>query len=104
MIGSSRPRRASPNVRSASRRAAIQARSRSRGCTIAATRTAGLRVLSLEHAPEPETEILYEGKKVGRITSAAIADDGVLALAYVRREVPEDAELDVGHSRATQLH
>jgi folate-binding protein YgfZ len=64
----------------------------------------GLRVLSLENLPEPGTEILYEGKNVGRITSAASADGGVLALAYVRREVPEDAELEVGHSRATQLH
>jgi folate-binding protein YgfZ len=64
----------------------------------------GLRVLALEEAPEPETDILYEGKNVGRITSAATADGGALALAYVRREVPEDAELEVGRSRATQLH
>src|SRR5688500_103843 len=64
----------------------------------------GLRVLSLAHAPEPETEILYDGKSVGRITSSAPADGGAVALAYVRREVPDDAELQVGSSKATQLH
>jgi tRNA-modifying protein YgfZ len=64
----------------------------------------GLRVLSLDEPPAAETEILYAGKSVGRITSAAAAPDGAFALAYVRREVPEDAELEVGRSRATQLH
>jgi folate-binding protein YgfZ len=64
----------------------------------------GLRVLRLETTPEPETEILYEGKSVGRITSAAPASGGAVALAYVRREVPDDAQLGVGQSSATQLH
>ena len=64
----------------------------------------GLRVLSLDELPEAETEIVYAGKRVGRITSAAPASDGVVALAYVRREVPEDAELVVGRAVATQLH
>ena len=64
----------------------------------------GLRVLSLDELPEAETEIVYAGKSVGRITSAAAAPEGAVALAYVRREVPEDAVLEVGHSRATQLH
>ena len=64
----------------------------------------GLRVLSLDELPEAETEIVYAGKRVGRITSAATASDGVVALAYVRREVPEDAELVVGRAVATQLH
>ena len=64
----------------------------------------GLRVLSLDELPEAETEIVYAGKSVGRITSAAAAPDGAVALAYVRREVPEDAELEVGRSVATQLH
>ena len=64
----------------------------------------GLRVLSLHELPEVETEIVYAGKSVGRITSAATAPDGVVALAYVRREVPADAELEVGRSVATQLH
>ena len=64
----------------------------------------GLRVLALDELPDAETEIVYAGKSVGRITSAASAPDGVVALAYVRREVPADAELEVGRSVATQLH
>jgi len=61
----------------------------------------GLRVLRLDEVPEPETEVLYDGKSVGRITSAVRAEDGGIALAYVRREVPEDAELTVGTHAAT---
>jgi tRNA-modifying protein YgfZ len=61
----------------------------------------GLRVLELDALPEPETEIVYEGKSVGRITSAVPLGDGAIALAYVRREVPEDAELTVGAHAAT---
>ena len=38
--------------------------------------------------PAPDTELVYEGKAVGRITSAARDGDRVVALAYVRREVP----------------
>jgi tRNA-modifying protein YgfZ len=64
----------------------------------------GLRVLTLDQVPELETEIVYEGKPVGRITSAASAGDGAVALAYVRREVPADAELAVGRSTAAPLH
>jgi folate-binding protein YgfZ len=64
----------------------------------------GLRVLALAELPAPEADLSYEGKSVGRITSAAPTGDGAVALAYVRREVPEDAELETGQSRATQLH
>ncbi|HEY7793554.1 MAG TPA: hypothetical protein VIA10_06070 [Gaiellaceae bacterium] len=64
----------------------------------------GLRVLTLAELPEPEAELLYEGKVVGRVTSSAPDDDGALALAYVRREVPDDAPLQVGRLTATQLH
>jgi tRNA-modifying protein YgfZ len=64
----------------------------------------GLRVLSLDALPAPETEIVYDGKPVGRITSAAAGESGAVALAYVRREVPEDAELAVGSLVATPLH
>ena len=49
-----------------------------------------LRVLALEGA-EPGAELFLDGKQVGRVTSAA---PGV-ALAYVRREVPEDALFEV---------
>jgi folate-binding protein YgfZ len=48
-----------------------------------------LRVLDIEGGAEPGDELLYEDKKVGRITSAV---NGV-ALGYVRVEVPQDAEL-----------
>jgi tRNA-modifying protein YgfZ len=50
-----------------------------------------LRVLAIERA-EPGDELRYRDKIVGRITSVA---DGI-ALAYVRTEVPEDAELELG--------
>jgi len=64
----------------------------------------GLRVLALAELPAPETDLSYEGKTVGRITSSAPTGDGAVALAYVRREVPEDAELAVGPQIATPLH
>jgi tRNA-modifying protein YgfZ len=48
-----------------------------------------LRVLDVEGEATPGTELLYEDKKVGRITSAVPG----LALAFVRAEVPEDAQL-----------
>ena len=55
----------------------------------------GLRVLELTKLPAPDTQLVYEGKAVGRITSAARDGDRVVALAYVRREVPQGAELDL---------
>ena len=61
----------------------------------------GLRVLELDQAASPEAELVYEGKTVGRITSVARDGDTVVALAYVRREVPEDAELTIGGDVAT---
>ena len=54
-----------------------------------------LRVLEVDSA-RPGDEIRLGEKVVGRVTSAA---DG-LALAYVRTEVPEDAELEIGSVRA----
>ena len=66
----------------------------------------GLRVLALEGSEPPayDAELTLDGKRIGRITSAVVDGDGVLALAYVRREVPEEAELACGSRRATQLH
>jgi tRNA-modifying protein YgfZ len=66
----------------------------------------GLRVLRIDasEAPEQDAELSYEGKTVGRVTSAARSDGGVVALAYVRAEVPADAELAVGSSVARSLH
>jgi folate-binding protein YgfZ len=57
-----------------------------------------LRVLELEGdtPPEPGTELLRDGKVVGRITSAVKG----LALGYVRVEVPADAELELAASAA----
>jgi folate-binding protein YgfZ len=56
-----------------------------------------LRVLDV--AAEPGAEVRLGDKVVGRVTSAAAG----LALAYVRREVPDDAELDVAGAPA-RLH
>ncbi len=54
----------------------------------------GLRVLELGELPEQDTPLLHDGREVGRVTSAARREDGtVVALAYVRTEVPDDAPL-----------
>jgi folate-binding protein YgfZ len=50
-----------------------------------------LRVLEIEGDADPGDELLYEGKKAGRITSAVPG----LALGFVRTEVPDDAQLDI---------
>jgi len=57
-----------------------------------------LRVLDVEQA-SPGDEIVLDGKAVGRVTSAAPGK----ALGYVRREVPDDAGLQVGGAEA-RLH
>jgi folate-binding protein YgfZ len=57
-----------------------------------------LRVLEVESAT-PGDEVRLEEKPVGRVTSAVPG----LALAYVRAEVPDDAELEVDGSPA-RLH
>jgi folate-binding protein YgfZ len=54
----------------------------------------GLRVLELSDVPEYDAELVHDGKVVGRVTSAARRADGsVVALAYVRAEVADDAPL-----------
>ena len=64
-----------------------------------------LRVLELEgdELPAYDAELDYEGKVVGRVTSAVRDGENVIGLAYVRVEVPQDAELRVGERLATQL-
>jgi folate-binding protein YgfZ len=64
-----------------------------------------LRVLELggEELPEYDAELTYDGKPVGRVTSAARDDDRIVALAFVRVEVPRDALLDLGSREARQL-
>jgi len=60
-----------------------------------------LRVLDLDDVPPYDTEVVHEGKPVGRITSAARRPDGsVVALAYVRVEVPEGARLELARAEA----
>jgi folate-binding protein YgfZ len=53
-----------------------------------------LRVLELDELPERDAPLVHDGREVGRVTSAARRGDGtVVALAYVRTEVPDDAPL-----------
>jgi len=65
-----------------------------------------LRVLVVEatEPPERDTDVRHGEKVVGRVTSAAPADGRVVALAYVRAEVPAEAELAVGSAIARPLH
>ena len=66
----------------------------------------GLRVLAVEgeDLPAPDAELSLSDKVVGRVTSAARTNGGIVALAYVRAEVPADAVLAVGRSKARSLH
>jgi folate-binding protein YgfZ len=66
----------------------------------------GLRVLRIEgeDLPEPDAELRHAEKAVGRVTSAVRTEDGIVALAYVRAEVPADAALAIGRSKARSLH
>ena len=66
----------------------------------------GLRVLASEGAslPEYDAELTLDGKVVGRVTSSVPdPEHGVLILAYVRREVPGDATLDLAGRGVRQL-
>jgi tRNA-modifying protein YgfZ len=58
-----------------------------------------LRLLEVEGAPEPETQVVRGEKVVGRITSSV---EG-LALAYLRTDVPGDAELTVAGAKAVAV-
>lgn len=64
-----------------------------------------LRVLAIEgdELPEYDAGLTYEDKVVGRVTSVAGDDGRVIALAYVRVEVPQDVVLELGGRAATQL-
>ena len=64
-----------------------------------------LRVLELEgdELPEYDAELQYEGKQVGRVTSAARDNGHVVGLGYVRVEVPDHAVLRLGARTVTQL-
>ena len=58
-----------------------------------------LRVLDIEGEVSEADEVVYDGNVVGRVTSTVSG----LALAYVRVEVPDGAELEVG-GRQARLH
>lgn len=66
----------------------------------------GLRVLAIEggELPPYDAELTLAGKVVGRVTSAARdPEHGIVALAYVRREVPVDDTLALADRSARQL-
>lgn len=62
-----------------------------------------LRILRIDGTalPGPDAEIVHAGRGVGRVTSAVQAGGAVIALAFVRAEVGDDAELSVEGARAT---
>jgi len=64
-----------------------------------------LRVLDLdgEELPAYDAEVRLGERAVGRVTSAVAAGAGVRALAYVRTDVPDGAELTVD-GRPARLH
>ncbi|HEY5872821.1 MAG TPA: hypothetical protein VIT46_06250 [Gaiellaceae bacterium] len=64
-----------------------------------------LRVLHIdgEELPEYDAELQLEGKVVGRLTSATPDENGIVALGYVRVEVPGDAVLRLGTRSVRQL-
>ena len=62
----------------------------------------GLRVLAIADGEPPsyDAELSLDGKVVGRLTSVAPdPEHGLVALAYVRREVPVDAVLALADGR-----
>jgi len=65
-----------------------------------------LRVLEIEGTELPgyDAEVTIEEKVVGRVTSAAVDGAHVVALAFVRVEVPRDAVVRLGARLATQLN
>ena len=57
-----------------------------------------------DELPEYDAELTYEGRPVGRLTSATRdPEHGVIALGYVRVEVPGDAQLSAGSRTARPL-
>lgn len=64
-----------------------------------------LRVLRIEGegSPGADAELRWDGKAVGRVTSAVRDGDHALALGYVRREVPDHAVLAVEGRAVRQL-
>ena len=65
----------------------------------------GLRVLEIEGTglPDYDAPLTAADAVVGRVTSAVVANAGVVALGYVRREVAGDADLLVDGTRRARL-
>lgn len=65
-----------------------------------------LRVLAVDDGqlPAADAALALDGRDVGRVTSAARdPEHGIVALGYVRREVPADAELELADGRRARL-
>jgi folate-binding protein YgfZ len=65
-----------------------------------------LRLVTVEagELPARDAELLLDGRAVGRLTSAARDDEhGIVALAFVRREVPAEALLALADGRVARL-
>ena len=62
-----------------------------------------LRVLRVEDNDPPpfDAEIAYDGRVVGRVTSAAVRELDVIALGFVRNDVPADAVVEILGARAS---
>jgi folate-binding protein YgfZ len=63
----------------------------------------GLRLVVLDDGELPgyDAELVHEGKAVGRVTSVARDPErGIVALAYVRREIPAGSRLELADGRA----
>jgi folate-binding protein YgfZ len=69
-----------------------------------ANRSLRLLALDAEDTPAEEAELVHEGKVVGRVTSAVRdPEEGILALGYVRADVPADAVLDLAGTSVRQV-
>jgi tRNA-modifying protein YgfZ len=60
--------------------------------------------IEAEEPPAYDAPLHLGEREVGRVTSALRTEAGIVALAYVRREVPADAELRVGEAVARPQH
>jgi folate-binding protein YgfZ len=62
-----------------------------------------LRSLRIDAAEPPpyDAPIEHDGKQIGRVTSAVTDNGSVLALGYVREDVPLEAVVTVGEATAT---
>jgi aminomethyltransferase len=65
----------------------------------------GLRILTWAGSELPgyDAPLVYDGNEVGRVTSAVRDGGRIVALAYVRAEVPAEAALQIGAAAATPL-